>query len=202
VARFARHLGESGEHGSRVAHLALQLFDRLHGPLGLPSKAREWLEFAALLHDVGHHIGHKDHQHHSYYLITHGELLGFGRDEIEIIAQTARYHRKATPKLADVEYAALAKTERRVVRASSALLRIADGLDRTHYGVVRNVRVLRRGRRLLLQLDTQGDDAELEIWESRRRANLLRDVLGTEVDFQVMRPQERQDAQRTASISG
>jgi exopolyphosphatase/guanosine-5'-triphosphate,3'-diphosphate pyrophosphatase len=201
VARLARHLGETGEHGPHVAHLALQLFDQLQDDLELADESREWLECAAWLHDVGHHIGHKDHQRHSYYLITNGELLGFHRDELEIIGLTARYHQKAVPKDADDGYAALSKGDRRTVRALSAILRLADGLDRSHYGVVRDVGVLRRNGRLTLQLVTVGDDAALEIWESQRRAGLLAEVLGVEVDFQVVAAGDSQEAARTASAS-
>ncbi len=201
VARLARHLGETGEHGPHVAHLALQLFDQLQDDLALPDETREWLECAAWLHDVGHHIGHKDHQRHSYYLITNGELLGFRRDELEIIGLTARYHQKAAPKDADDGYAALSKTDRRTVRALSAILRIADGLDRSHYGVVRDVGALRRNGRLTLQLLTAGDDAALEIWEGQRRAGLLAEVLGVETEFQVVAARDSHTTERAASAS-
>jgi len=201
VARFARHLGDTGEHGERVARLALQIYDQLADELALPPEARDWLEFAAVLHDVGHHIGHKDHQRHSHYLITNGELLGFRREELQIIGLTARYHRKAVPKDADEDYSMLAKPERRIVRALSAVLRIADGLDRSHYGVVRDVVALRRGDRLLCQVETDGDDAELELWEARRRASLLGEVLGVDVDFQVVGQDKGAYADRAASAS-
>jgi exopolyphosphatase/guanosine-5'-triphosphate,3'-diphosphate pyrophosphatase len=190
IVRFARHLGagegEAGEHGRHVARLALRLFDQLHGDLDLGPPARDWLEFAALLHDIGHHIDHKNHQRHTYYLITNGELLGFRHDEIEIIAQTARYHRKGGPKDSDEEYRALSSTDRQTVRALSALLRIADGLDRSHYGVVQDVIVARRGDRMTLQLSTEGDDVELEVWEGRARAELLEKVLGHDIEFRVV----------------
>ena len=201
VARFARHIGEIGTHGQQVAQLALQLFDQLQGDLSLPAEARDWLEFAALLHDIGHHIGHKDHQRHAYYLITNGELLGFRPEELEIIGQIARYHRKATPKDSDPGYAALPKSARRAVRALSALLRVADGLDRSHYSVVREVRVTRRGKRMVLHLKTERDDPELEIWEARRRAGLLEDMLGVDIDFHVTIGSQAEYAHRTASIS-
>jgi exopolyphosphatase/guanosine-5'-triphosphate,3'-diphosphate pyrophosphatase len=190
IIRFARHLGaaegEAGEHGRHVARLALRLFDQLHDDLRLDGDAREWLEFAAMLHDIGHHIDHKNHQRHTYYLITNAELLGFRREELEIIGQTARYHRKGVPKDSDEEYRALPSGDRQTVRALSALLRIADGLDRSHYGVVRDVTVGQRGERLSLQLSTQGEDAELEIWEARRRAELLEKLLGQDVEFRVV----------------
>jgi len=184
VARLARHLGETGEHGPRIARLALRLFDQLEPELEVDHSARELLEYAALLHDVGHHIDHQNHHRHSYYLITNGELLGFQREELEIIGLVARYHRKAAPKASDPEYRALGQKARVTVRALSALLRVADALDRSHYGVVRDIAVSRRADRLVLQLATSGD-AQLELWEARQRVDLLEQVLGLDVEFRV-----------------
>ena len=198
VARLARHLGEIGPHGPRVAGFASQLFDALNDALALPPEAREWLEFAAVLHDVGHHIGHQDHERHSYYLITNGELLGFRRNEIEIIAQTARYHRKGVPRESDDSVAALPKAERRTVRALSALLRLADALDRSHYGVVQAVSVVRRGARVVIQVQTAGDDAEYELWEAQRRAGLLEELLGATVEFEVVAAPDARTVTRAA----
>jgi exopolyphosphatase/guanosine-5'-triphosphate,3'-diphosphate pyrophosphatase len=184
VARLARHLGETGEHGPRVARLALRLFDQLEGDLQVDHADRELLEYAALLHDVGHHIDHQNHHRHSYYLITNGELLGFQRDELEIIGLVARYHRKAAPKASDPEYRALSQKTRATVRVLSAILRVADACDRTHFGVVRDIAVNRRNGRITLQLTTVGD-AQLEFWEAQQRVELLEQVLGLDVEFRV-----------------
>jgi exopolyphosphatase/guanosine-5'-triphosphate,3'-diphosphate pyrophosphatase len=185
VARLARHLGETGEHGPRIARLALRLFDQLEADLPVEHAGRELLEYTALLHDVGHHIDHQNHHRHSYYLITNGELLGFRRDELEIVGLVARYHRKAPPKASDPEYRALPQKARNTVRALAALLRLADAFDRSHYGVVRDVSVARRADRVILQLTTTGD-AQLELWEARQRAGLLEEVLGLDVEFRVV----------------
>ncbi|MGD9765112.1 MAG: HD domain-containing protein [Candidatus Binatia bacterium] len=184
VARLARHLGETSEHGPRIASLALRIFDQLEGELRVDAGARELLEYAALLHDVGHHIDHANHHRHSYYLITNGELFGFAREELETIGLLARYHRKAPPKATDPQFRALSAKGQHTVRALSGVLRIADALDRSHYGVVRDVTVLRRNGRVTLQLTAAGD-AQLERWEARQRAGLLGDVLGLDVEFRV-----------------
>jgi exopolyphosphatase/guanosine-5'-triphosphate,3'-diphosphate pyrophosphatase len=128
--------------------------------------------------------------------------LGFRRAEVEIIGQIAGYHRKAVPKESDEPFAALSKPERRIVRAASALLRIADGLDRSHYGVVRDVDVTRRGHRLILELHTNGDDAELETWEAGRRAGLLQELLECVIDLRIVPRSENRHADRAASVSG
>lgn len=185
VARLARHLGETGPHGPRVAALALRLFDQLATPLRTPAGARELLEYAALLHDVGHHIDHANHHRHSYYLIANGELFGFTREELEIIALVARYHRKAPPKAGDAEFRRLPARARQTVRTLSAVLRVADALDRSHFGVVRDVTVSRRNGRVTLGLTTTGD-AQLELWDAEQRVGPLRDVLGLDVELRVL----------------
>ena len=65
---------------------------------GLGAREREWLEYAALLHDIGYSIHYRGHHKHAYYLITNAELDAFDQREIEIIAHVARYHRGPTPK--------------------------------------------------------------------------------------------------------
>ena len=83
------------DHSQQVARLALALFDQTRSLHGLGDREREWLEYAALLHDVGIHISYERHHRHSYYLIKNGDLRGFEPDEIEVIALVARYHRRA-----------------------------------------------------------------------------------------------------------
>mgnify|MGYP006185262053 CR=1 FL=1 len=66
-------------------------------PLG--DDAREILEAAALLCNVGMFLSHAQHHKHSYYVIRGTDrLAGFNDHEVERIALVARYHRRASPK--------------------------------------------------------------------------------------------------------
>jgi exopolyphosphatase/guanosine-5'-triphosphate,3'-diphosphate pyrophosphatase len=172
-ARFA----DANAHGHQVARLALTLFDGLAVALDLPPAARELLEYAALLHDIGHAVDHDRHHRHSYYLIRNAELLEFDRQEIEILAQVARGHRKQIPKAADPALRALPASSRRVVRGLAALLRVADGLDRTHFSVVRGLAVTHAGGRVVIGVDPGGENTELEMWAAERRTDLLARLL-------------------------
>lgn len=87
-------------------------------------------------------------------------------------------------RLASDEFRALSQKDRHTVRALSAVLRVADAFDRTHYGVVRDMAVSRRGSKLTLQLSAAGD-AALEIWEARQRVGLLEELLGLDAEFRV-----------------
>ncbi len=171
-ALAARYAG-TNTHGRHVAMLAQQLFEAFGADLGLPPTARELLEYAALLHDIGHAIEHDRHHRHTFYLIRASELLGFSPVEIEVVALAARGHRKQAPRLSDPEVQGLPPASRRMVRGIAALLRVADALDRTHFSVVRSIRVNRSRGRLAIVAETAGESAELELWAAERRVDLL-----------------------------
>jgi exopolyphosphatase / guanosine-5'-triphosphate,3'-diphosphate pyrophosphatase len=173
-------------HAAQVAKLALALFDGTRSRHRLGPREREWLEYGALLHDIGTHIGYERHHKHSYYLICHGGLRGFEPEEVNRIALVARYHRQAVPKKSHPEFEALARTDRRTIRVLGAMVRLAEGLDRSHSQVVRNLTVGGRGGRLVIRLRSKGD-AELEVWAADRHAAALAQVLNAEISFETGR---------------
>jgi len=186
VVRLMRRLGAPAAHSEQVATLSLRLFDQLRGRLKLKTEARGWLEAAALLHDVGHLIEHEEHHRHSYYLIVNSHLYGFRRGEVEAIGQIAlHHHRKGTPKPADAGGEPLPVEIWRQVKGCAAILRLAEGLDRSHYAAIRDVRVRGRGRRVVMELHASGNEASLELWEAKRRTELLEKLLGAEISLRV-----------------
>src|SRR5690606_12309395 len=86
VIELAERCGYAPSHAQHVARLSLALFDGTRARHGLGAREREWLEYGALLHDIGTHISYQRHHRHSYYLIRHAGLLGFDPDEVERIA--------------------------------------------------------------------------------------------------------------------
>ena len=132
---------ERPDHSREVARLALALFDATAPVHGLDETAREYLEAAALLANVGLFISHTKHHLHTYYVIRNSEhLTGFTDREIEIIAQVARYHRKSAPKPEHEAFARLWPDDQRLVRTLAALLRVSIGLDRSYERRVATVR--------------------------------------------------------------
>lgn len=176
LAKFGPH----GPHPQHVAELSLAMFDGLASEHGLDAGARELLRFAALLHDVGSAIGYDGHAEHSHYVIQHGNLRGLSEEEIEVIAEVARYHGKARPRRRDGSLAAMRKRTRRKVRWLSAFLRVAEGLDRSHYQLIRGLRVVRRRDSVSIVVRATRD-AQLELWAARRRVGPLAKLLGVDV---------------------
>jgi exopolyphosphatase/guanosine-5'-triphosphate,3'-diphosphate pyrophosphatase len=165
------------EHAQQVARLSVGLFEQTRIVHGLTDREREWLEYAALLHDIGVHISYERHHKHSYYLIKNGDLRGFDPDEIETIALVARYHRQATPKRRHEDYGELPRKRRRTIRTLAAILRLAESLDRSHSQPVSGLELHDRGDDGLLQLRTSGD-AELELWAATRHGAAFERLIG------------------------
>jgi exopolyphosphatase/guanosine-5'-triphosphate,3'-diphosphate pyrophosphatase len=160
------------------------LFDQTRAAHGLTDRDREWLEYAALMHDLGVHISYEKHQRHSYYLIKNGDLRGFEPQETEVMALVARYHRRATPKKSHIGVDSLPKPLRQTVRSLSACLRLAEGLDRSHSQSLTGVLVHDRGDDCLVQLRTAGD-AELELWAAARHVAPFERMIGKPVRFEI-----------------
>lgn len=182
VLHLASICPDEREHAEHSTMLALELFDQCHDLHGLDDEDREYLEAAGLLANVGLFISHARHHLHSYYIIRNSEhLSGFTDHEIELIAQTARYHRKSAPKAVHEEFARLDEDDQAVVRKLSGILRLGIALDRTHSAVVHDVRCELDGTVLTVHLDTDGADASLELYTANARRSLLEDALGVEV---------------------
>jgi exopolyphosphatase/guanosine-5'-triphosphate,3'-diphosphate pyrophosphatase len=167
-------------HARHTAALALSLFDQTRERHRLPDADRALLEYAALLHDIGHHISYPGHHKHTYYLIKNGDLRGFTPLEIEVLANVARYHRRGHPRRKHAAYGALSPEARRSVRVLAAFLRIADALDRSHRQAVRRLQVMPRNGLLRIRVEARGD-CELELWGVPRRTQLLEEELGVGV---------------------
>ncbi len=185
VIELAERCNYSAAHAGQVARIALSLFDQTVATHGLDRQEREWLEYAALLHDIGVHISFARHHKHSYYLVKHGDLRGFEPDEAAVIALTTRYHRRATPKKTHPGYSDLSPSLRRTVRTLAALLRLAEGLDRSHGQSVSDVIVSPVDDAYFIRLGAHGD-TELELWAAQRHVAPLEQVLGRPIRFEFL----------------
>jgi exopolyphosphatase / guanosine-5'-triphosphate,3'-diphosphate pyrophosphatase len=184
VLDLARRCDWHQSHSEHVASLCMKLFDELRALHKLGPVERELIEHAALLHDIGWHIGRTGHHKHSMYLIAHGDLKGFLPEEVQTIANIARYHRKATPSKKHDPYTNLSPKCRRVVDVGSALLRLADGLDRSHAGVITDLRC-RIGADAVNCVLNPRSDAELEIWGARRKMKWFEKVFDRDITFSI-----------------
>jgi len=180
-----RHLGErtnyDRDHSDQVLKLANKIFDFVKLKFEFSDDEREYLEAAAILHDIGYYISHTDHHKHSYYLIRNADMLGFNDKEIEIIANIARYHRKSHPKIKHENFSKLDELSKELVKKLAGILRIADALDRSHKGIVNDLDIGIKDKILEINLKSCSGDPSLEIWGANIRKGLFEESFGYEV---------------------
>ena len=191
IDRLLRRGNAEVLHAAHVARLALEIFDQTHALHQLSATEREWLQYGALLHDVGCHIGYAKHQRHSYYLITHGDLTGFSSEEVEVLGCIARYHKGGGPKERHENWRRLDPYLRPVVEKLAAIVRIADGLDRSHRQLVTGVQCKIRARRSEITAAARGD-CEAELAAARQKADLFARVFDRKPSFRAV-PAERDE---------
>lgn len=127
-------------HARQVAQLALSIFYQLQRLHQLDEKYAGILRAAAMLHDIGSFIAFPKHHKHSYYLIKSSRPSSFNKEDIDLIANVARYHRKAHPSPKHLGFSQLSPGDQDVVRKLSAILRVADALDYRQEQIVREVK--------------------------------------------------------------
>lgn len=168
------------KHALWVTNAALFLFDKLQEVHGMSRRERLLLEVAAMLHDIGNFIRPNSHHKHSEYIVKNSEIFGLQRDELTIIANIVRYHRKAGPIPSHVNYVSLVHEDRVLVLKLCALLRVADALDKSHTQRLKLVEVHSRGDNLVLQTDAEYD-LSLERVSLRAKSDIFEDVFGQKV---------------------
>jgi exopolyphosphatase/guanosine-5'-triphosphate,3'-diphosphate pyrophosphatase len=167
-------------HAYQVSQLALSLFYQLEGLHKLPEKYAAVLHAAALLHDVGLFIAYRKHHKHSYYIIESSGPVTFSKSDWDLVANVARYHRKAHPSPKHLPFGQLSPSHQDIVRKLSALLRIADGLDRRHESRVKEI-ACGSPKKKSIEVKVSGPaDLKVEIEGAHHKTRLFKEVFNLE----------------------
>ncbi len=174
------------EHVFHVATLTLQLFDQLHPWHQLPPRDRELLHAAALLHDIGwsQTTDGKGHHKESLRLIDQSTWSSITHEEKNILAQSARYHRKSIPNAKHDRFILLPALEQIRVQKLSSLLRIGDALDRTHRQLIQKITVIILDHEFHFKL-LSPSPLEAEIKMAENKSDLLQQISGKQLFFKV-----------------
>lgn len=205
--RIAMDAAYERDHSEHVAALSLALLsdladvDRVRDALKEELEAPEILESAGVLHDIGVPIDYERHHKVARRIIELASFPGASPRLRAVIANIARYHRKALPAPDHTAFASLARRDQAVVRALAGILRVADGLDRSHNRSVHGVRV--RITPSLIEITAEGArSGDANIKAAQKKSDLLaaitrRRVVVKAEDQSKERPPPRAD-RRTA----
>jgi exopolyphosphatase/pppGpp-phosphohydrolase len=175
VLSLSQRCNHERDHVHHVAKLALSLFDQLAGLHGLGPQDRLWLQYAALLHDIGWIEGRQGHHKTTLRLIMEDPGLLFEPRERSIVGLIARYHRKGLPKDGHPYFCDLSPDDRRRVRVLAGILRVADGLDDGHSDAIWDVACKVSREEIDIECHAAAP-ADAEIAAAKEKADLLESV--------------------------
>ena len=169
-----RYLG-SRKRAETLERITMTIFDSMKKIHGLGNREKLYLRIAALLHDCGKFISMMDIGETSYHIIMATEMIGLSHMEREIVANIVRYNHSpfvyedltGGSSLTGEAYLTMAKL--------TAILKVANGLDRSHKQKLKGVKAVLKDNELILTIDTQ-EDILLEKGLFKKRADFFREV--------------------------
>ena len=173
--QIGRRYAFDEQHATSVARYATQLFDETRSLHNLSLEYRTLLEVAALLHDIGHFISMNDHHKHTLYLLMSTPIIGLSKEQIGLVANVARYHRKSFPKPQHEAYSILTSKDRVIVAKLAAILRLADAMDNEHASKVSTFSVEYKKPKFVMKLKGE-EDLLLEKWALMKKSAMFEEV--------------------------
>ncbi len=154
-------------HIDRTCEYALKIFDCVKKQFAMGKTERLQLQISALLHDCGNFINMNDGARNSYHIIANTEIIGFSHKERMEVANVVKYNSlylpgkdKVSAELDGCDYINIAKL--------TAILRIANVLDKSHTQKIEELNVSLKGNQLIISATTYEDIAlEAGLFESR-----------------------------------
>ncbi|MCQ2355735.1 MAG: HD domain-containing protein [Methanocorpusculum sp.] len=175
MQKAASLLTEDFRHAGQVCRLSLAIYDDLSPVHGCGRQTRRLLAAAALLHDIGWSVSDVSHHKTGMAFIAGDRTLPFSLHERILVALAVRYHRGPLPKRRHPLYCGLSKQDRRTVHLLAGIIRIADGLDRSHCSVVRSVHAKLSAGILVISCTGSGRGAQ-ERRTAAKKADMLMKV--------------------------
>jgi exopolyphosphatase/guanosine-5'-triphosphate,3'-diphosphate pyrophosphatase len=122
IDALANRYGVDRAQARRVESTALMLFDQVAASWKLDGEAREWLSWAARVHEIGLAIAHSQHHQHGAYILRNADLAGFSKQEQHLLATIVQAHRRKPDK---ASFSVLPQRYRLLAKYITALLRLA-----------------------------------------------------------------------------
>ncbi|MCI8735780.1 MAG: HD domain-containing protein [Lachnospiraceae bacterium] len=170
-----RYMG-SKKRGETLERIALTIFDSMKRIHGLGKRERLLLQLAARLHDCGKYISMVNLGECSYNIIMSTEIIGLSHKEREIVANVVKYNHLPFVYYYNADGRSLLDEDAYLVVAKlTALLRVANGLDRSHKQKFKDVKTVVKDGQLVIQVDTAAD-ITLERGLFTRRADFFEEV--------------------------
>ncbi|MCD8022737.1 MAG: exopolyphosphatase, partial [Lachnospiraceae bacterium] len=166
----------SQTHIRNIGDIAVQIFDRMKKVHGLGAHERLLLQIAVILHSCGKFISLTDISDCAYNIILATEIIGLSQEDRAIVAYTVKYNTSPFIYYDELNTRTdLSANEYMVVAKLTAILRVANALDRTHHQKCSNMTVTLKEHELKISVSTQ-EDLSLERSAFNEKADFFEEV--------------------------
>ena len=181
---LGRSLNFDEKHAIKVMEIATKIFDQTKDIHYLGNIEKCYLIIASILHDIGSALSYRSHHKHSLYIIKAQEFFSFNKNEINIIANIARYHRKSGPRKSHPDYMILSHKDKMIVMKLASRLRIADSLDNTHLQIIKDIELSREDNKIIINAIVK-DQFFSEIYSFKYKKELFEEFFGLKVILKI-----------------
>lgn len=175
MAMAKRYHGNK-DHYTYVSEIALSIFDAMKKEHGMNERQRLQLQIACILHDCGKFINLQDVANNSYNIIMSTEMLGLSHKEREEVANAVKYNTKYLPAYQNVKES-LGDASYTLVAKLSAILRVANAMDRSHLQKMDKYNMTVKDKKLVITVDTV-NNITLEAALFKEKADFFEQIYG------------------------
>ena len=168
------------KHAECVRMISVKIYDAMKDEIALDEHARLLLEIAAILHDIGSFIRYDNHNLHSSYIIRNSEIFGLSKSDNTIVSEIAKYHKGNSVPQDEESFLMLPRTSRMTILKLTAILRIADAMDRGHIQKLSDFSVKLEQNNMLIQTKDSRNTV-LEKIALSEKAGMFEEIFGYKV---------------------
>ena len=151
-----RYMG-SKKRAETLERISTTIFDSMKKVHGLGKRERLYLRLAAILHDCGKYISLVNIGETSYNIIMATEIIGLSHVERAIVANIVRFNHSKFVYYGQASDVGLERDSYLIVAKLTAILRLANSLDRSHKQKLKGLKAALKDNELILQADTLED---------------------------------------------
>lgn len=174
---IAKRYHTNRNHTQVMEKLALTIFDKMKSVHGLGKRERLLLQISVLLHDCGKYINMSQSAECSYNIIMATEVIGLSHMEREIVANIVRFNSGSVMPFEELAVSSLLeRTEYMTIIKLTAILRMANALDRSHKQKIKEIKVnIKDNHTIQIVVDTS-EDLTLEQALFKEKTELFEEV--------------------------
>lgn len=149
----------SRKRAETLENITLTIFDSMKKVHGMGKRERLYLQLAAMLHDCGKYISMVNIGETSYQIIMATEMIGLSHMEREAVASVVRFNHSPFIYYDQMKAMGTALTESAYLTVAklTAILRLANALDRSHKQKLKGIKAALKEAQLVLMVETPED---------------------------------------------